>query len=541
MRWVPLVFVFGGMLCAQEAPQTGTIHGIVTDEATGLPMRDVPVLVLQRRELQGNLLLIPRSRAVTDAEGKYTIANVPPGTPQVDVRAAKRDVVSHNVTVRAGQDVEMNFSVPPNPEISGRVLDEDRKPVKGASVWLVQSSYNSGMLRRTQVGYHATSAEDGRFLFEENLEAGRKYYLLAKGPTGVPTYYGGSTSFDAAPPVVLARGEQREQVNIVSRQAATRCVDGTVKAGGKPLSTELTVEQSALAGSGIAFAPPVESAADGTFRACGLAAGDYTISGPDNHFHDERPFTIAESDMRGIELNLDPAMIRREFVWDGDPPAEAAEEPAAADSATDESPSPPNIADMTDVQFRKRLGLPIGREVTLSVGRVPFRGKIPYSDTAPVATSAGDLPIMVQLAPGCYVKEITYGGVPVTDGMLHLTAATSATLRIVAAQGGGTISAKVEDGDGHPVGGAGVVIVPEGVETAAQFAGAAHPGIADLGGNFTSGTLAPGKYRVLALTHPYQATEEEIAKLLALLPSAQKVEVGRSGNVRVTLGTIAME
>ena len=542
MRWAPLLLIFGGGLCAQDTPKAGTVHGVVTDEATGLPVRGVLVQAAQRRELPGGAMIMTvRGGKTTDDQGRYVLTDVVPGTPVITVHQASNWGITHSIALGAGQDVEVNFSMPATPRIAGRVLDDNRRPVKGASVWVIQSFVLSDRLQRQQASYVSTD-KDGRFRFDERLEAGRAYYLVAKGPAGVPTFYGGSTTLDAAAPIVLATGELREQADIVLHApVTTRCAAGTVRSGRKPLSTDLTIEQSALAGAGIALAPHVQSADDGTFRVCGLAAGDYTISGPERHFHDEQSFTIAGSDVYGVELNLDPAMVRREFIWDGDPPAESAEEKAAPESSTTEYPFPTFFAGLSDEQFRKRLGLPMGREVLLPFSDVQFRARIPYSDAAPVEVSAGDLPLSVQLAPGCYVKEITYGGVPVIDGVLHLSPGTSGTLRIVVSQGGGAISAKVQDDDGHPVSDAVVVIVADRVETPLQFSALAGQGDADPAGNFISGTLAPGKYRVLALTRRYKPTEEEIAKLLALLPSAENVEVGPSATVRVTLHPVPID
>ncbi|HUB79247.1 MAG TPA: carboxypeptidase-like regulatory domain-containing protein [Bryobacteraceae bacterium] len=532
MRWVPLLAVCSGILCAQEAAKSGTVHGVVTDEATGLPISGVMVQAALRRELPGGaMIMFAKGGKTTDDQGRYVLTDVPPGTPVITVNTPNSWSVTHSIALHAGQDVEVDFSMPARPRIAGRVLDEDRTPVKGASVWVIESNYVMGKLRRQPASYVSTD-KAGRFVFDELLQAGRGYYLVAKGAAGVPIFYGGSTSLEAAAPIVLGSGELRQQADIVLPTAAlTHCVQGTVKAGGKPLGTDLTIELSALARAGIALEPRVQSAGDGTFRACGLAAGDYTISGPDRHFRDEQSFTIADSDVHGVELNLDPALVRREFVWEGDPPAEPTEEPAAAES---KSPSPLDFAE-------KQFGSPMGREVVLPLNGVRFRARIPYSDAAPVEMSAGDFPLSVQLSAGCYVKEITYGGVPLIDGVLHLIPGSSGTLRIVAAQGGATISAKVEDGEGQPIRDTVVAVIPEGVETAPQFAMQAHQADADPGGNFTSETLAPGKYRVLALTRRYKPTEEDMAKLLALLLSARKVEVGRNENVHLTLHPVSID
>ncbi len=376
-----------------------------------------------------------------------------------------------------------------------------------------------------------------------NVEAGRTYYLLAEHPAAsagkrieAPTYFGEATSLDAAAPLTLRPGEHREQADITMRMAATYCVEGEVRSDGKPASPSVTIQEAALAGSGQTMVPAYDASADGSFQACGLTPGEYLASTSTDNRTARELFAIAGSDVHHIHLNLDSAAIRWELAWDGDLPAESEEEALVLQS------------DVGTVEFPRRLsGLPVGPEITVILSRTDRDAQVrvtktaPYIDRVSAPVSAGDYTVEAYVAPSSYVKEITYGGVAVTNGLLRLAPGSNGTLRILASQGGSTIGATVTDSDDRPVPDATVVVVPESATNAQQFSAFARRGATDTGGSFTSQTLAPGKYRVLALTQPYRETSEDIDKILLAIWNAQTVELSAKSRVNVRLQPVRIE
>jgi TonB-dependent starch-binding outer membrane protein SusC len=80
--------------------QGGTIHGTITDAATSQPLVAAQVFVA------GTTL-----GATTGADGKYTIADVQPGTVDVQVRRIGYGSTSRQIAVTAGQAVTADFAL----------------------------------------------------------------------------------------------------------------------------------------------------------------------------------------------------------------------------------------------------------------------------------------------------------------------------------------------------------------------------------------------------------------------------------------------
>jgi TonB-linked SusC/RagA family outer membrane protein len=87
----------GSVLLAQG---TGTIRGTITEEATKRPIPNVSVI-----------LVGPNAEAQTDAQGKYVLRNVLPGTQTIRVRAIGYTAMSARTTVTAGQDAVVDFAL----------------------------------------------------------------------------------------------------------------------------------------------------------------------------------------------------------------------------------------------------------------------------------------------------------------------------------------------------------------------------------------------------------------------------------------------
>jgi hypothetical protein len=172
--------------------------------------------------------------------------------PAVRPACGQRAVISDSTMPgqnATGAQSRITQEVPDGPTISGRVFHENAEPAAGAAVWLIQSQYYSGVLRRSRMGPKVTS-EDGRFTFEDGLEAGRAYYLVvdrhASGEVAgrealsigqrksieASTYYGDVMSLEAATPLILSHGEHREQMDIRIRNANPYCVDGHLQVDG---------------------------------------------------------------------------------------------------------------------------------------------------------------------------------------------------------------------------------------------------------------------------------------------------------------------
>lgn len=450
------------------------------------------------------------------------------------------------------------------PTISGRVLHESGEPVAGASVWLIQSQYSSGVLRRSRMGPNLTS-EDGRYSFEDGLEEGRAYYVVVdrhasgedagrealpikqRKPIEASTYYGDVTSLGVATPLILSHGERRERVDIRIRKANPYCVDGHLQVEGEPFALFMTVEEAALAGVHREIEHGYESAQDGLFRFCDLTPGQYALFTPENANSEVVVFTINDSDVHQVLLKVDTNSpdLHLDLNWDGDPPPSSNVKPEAV------RPGELKPSDHTGLATESRLpqtweafGIAVD---LLNANDERFRmsadGKryfeTPYGNFYPVPS--GDYSVEVHLPGGSYVKQITDDGMDIAGKSLHLSPGASATLRIVASQGGGTITCRVNDADGKPSPGTAVVLVPEGVFTPSQLSTRAQQAHTDSRGVLESGTLAPSTYRVLALGRPFRQVPEDLDKLLVALDHAQTVQVSARSNIRVNLQIVPLD
>jgi len=106
---------------------TGTISGTVTDASTGNPISGASV------STNPTTLLV-----TTDAQGRFSISNVTPGSYTVSASASGYIAGSASVTVTGGQTATANLALQPEPTtgtISGHVTEEGTgTPIAGASV-----------------------------------------------------------------------------------------------------------------------------------------------------------------------------------------------------------------------------------------------------------------------------------------------------------------------------------------------------------------------------------------------------------------------
>jgi hypothetical protein len=110
---------------------------------------------------------------------------------------------------------------------------------------------------------------------------------------------------------------------------------------------------------------------------------------------------------------------------------------------------------------------------------------------------------------------------------------------VILAPDGGRITATVTDKDGNPIPDAAVVAFPETARTEVLLADLFIAGRTDQNGSWTSASVAPGKYEVLALDLPsgvnVDRSPESLAKLLRARGKAQEIDLAGRATVKVTL------
>ncbi|MGE5400458.1 MAG: carboxypeptidase regulatory-like domain-containing protein, partial [Ignavibacteriales bacterium] len=97
--WLIIVLILTAFLATDLAQTTGTIRGTVT-QSDGTPVSYATVALVNT----------PMG-AASDAQGRYTIANVPEGTYQLRASAIGYKAVTTSVTVTGGRTASHNFTL----------------------------------------------------------------------------------------------------------------------------------------------------------------------------------------------------------------------------------------------------------------------------------------------------------------------------------------------------------------------------------------------------------------------------------------------
>lgn len=151
-------------------PVPGTIAGVVTNVSTGNPLAGASVSTQP-----------PTATVTTNAQGQYSIANVPPGTYAVNVSLSGFSSSSGTATVSSAQTATTNVALTPLPgSITGLITDASTgQPIAGASVSTAPAT--STVTTNAQGQYSIPNVAAGNY----TVTATRTGYAAANGPVTV--------------------------------------------------------------------------------------------------------------------------------------------------------------------------------------------------------------------------------------------------------------------------------------------------------------------------------------------------------------------
>ena len=537
-----------------QGQQNASISGAVKDEGTGTPIAGAKISVLTHvRYSNGTTYMSPEAKeiaATTDDQGQYRLSDLPPGPYRVSAhgknilgpRGAKM------VNLRSGQDLTgINFFFPVYGVITGKVLDQNKEPVPGASVYLMSKEYATGGVVQYFYKGIANTDDQGEYTLA-GVEPGVPHALMAaksmrlmapvsdapanlklRKPAFVPTYYPNVEQPEGAAPMVLRAGERREGVDIRLLRAPSYCIEGSVGAGGRNITGRFMVagseyNASIAYGGGMATSPPGGAlTSDGKLRICGLRRGDYRLiayySQPDSREgpsqYGTATVTIRDEDVKDVRVMPVPGLqIPGTIVWEG-------------------APADPPLSSKVVVSLRPLSRPNLGEQGGFVRADVPGEFLIPnvFMDEYRVSASIN--------APGVYVKDIFYGASSVLD--VPIRAGSAPDLRVVLAHDGGSIAVRVADKDGNSVPDVHVAILPAELPSEAAVPGRLVSGETDQDGNYSYGALTPGKYLVLATTMKIDHTCDKIRRLWGARGQAKTVELGPNSNAQVTIEPVRIE
>jgi hypothetical protein len=529
-----IVFLLLPLLAGAQQPNSA-ITGVVVDAASGRPLPNYSVSTsVGQKDVS----------STTDEQGRYRLSDLPPGLYRIDARNSQGagfiGVVTRHITT-AGQDLDhIDFKVRVAGGITGKVVDENREPVVGASVFLVSREYYSGVL-----GYFfkdVTRTDDRGVYKLKRVEPGQAYLVMADNAEGrlpahsdapldpklrrraiVRTFYPNSPDRQGGSVVTVNPGDTREGVDIEARKAPTFCVEGMTMGLGGPGAMQFVLEgaqpaygtssNSGMFGAGNRGM----TGPDGKYRICGLVPGSYRLGVSDTY--DSKAanralaaFDITDRDLRNLNLTVSPGMtVQGEVAWL--PPAP-------------EEPSTTKVIVVGNPLLRS----PVANERPFA--RVDLPGSFAFTGLLPT-DYALDFRIN---GPGLYIREVEYGGKNVLYEPLHVGAtAADQGIRIVVGRDGGKIAAKVADKDGNALPDLRVVILPASISSEAMLQAALVQGQTNQLGQYQSPALRPGKYLVLATDDRIDATPECIDNLWRSRTHFQEVDVAPGGTQQMTL------
>lgn len=282
-----------------DAGEGGFVERSVSPEAGSAPLALVlaPPTVLEGRTLDAaSLKPVPRVRLIVSTgeavrlassgtDGRYALRGLRPGTATVRADESRHvGWARSGVSLGKGETTRLDVLLTRGAALSGRVVDEDGRPVAGAKLSVSPGEQDpfSFVVRRLagDPGARIVSRADGTFS-ASRLAPGENQRLTVYHPEYEKGVLGG---------IALSPGGTRTGAVVTLRRGIV--VTGTVKdEEGRPVAgAELGVSGSRVVRSsrggmqmsvsfgGISEIPPARSGADGRFELRGVPPGDWALT-----------------------------------------------------------------------------------------------------------------------------------------------------------------------------------------------------------------------------------------------------------------------
>jgi len=568
IRCLLLTLTLTTSLAAQQQPppdnsaarKTAKIGGRVENAVTGEPIRRVNTVLRQFGQAGAGIGVgfagqgaAPLS-ATTDAEGKFLIENVEPGSYRLmfdrqgfvrqEYGARPNYPMGTTIQLSAGQEMtSLVIKMTPQGVLSGRVLDDEDEPLQYVQVQVMRHRYIRGKRQLAPSGGGMTN-DAGEFRISD-LPPGR-YWLVAiharammtgqqpaaasagkpaEGP--VPTYYPNALDENAAQVIELTAGQQRTGLDIRLRKAPSFRARGKVALNGRS-SNETRILASPRDRSTPAQMRNSSAMVrdDGTFELNGLQPGNYVVS------------AMAMSPSRGMTiLGRTELEITHENV---------------ENLALTVVPTADLTGSIRVEGDLEKLEKEQGKKVSFSGLQLQLMTITPGSIGGAFTTSKPDGTFLIEsigadkfrLAvynppPGTWLKGIRAGNHDILEHGIDTTAGPPGPIEIILSTGVGQITGAVQNSRQDPAPGAIITLIPETVTEYLEEK--SRTVTADQAGQFTIANLPPGDYRLYAWEdlEPGAYTDPELRKSVDGL--SKKVTVKPNEAAQSTLVQISAE
>jgi hypothetical protein len=509
-----------------------SVSGVVKDSVTGEPLANYIVTTSVKAT---------EVRSTTDDQGHYKLSDLPPGSYRIDVDHPQSfgHTLTRQITL-ASQDLEgIDFSFVVEGSITGKVVDENREPVPGIMVSLVSREYYLGAIGYFFPGIASETNDRGEYTLA-HVKTGHPYFILAEkrnyklaAHSEVPlnpklrrrvpmrTWYPNVTAKEGAVALVLSPGERRDGIDIEVKKSPSYCIDGTLVSphGAGPIDFSIEPQQpssgSYAGGGSYVGTSSGTTSADGQFRICDLYPGTYRFTASENaqSTYIATMITITDRDLDNLKIAAMPGIpLDGEVVLDGEPPQKP-------------------VTSKLNVWLQPLLHPGLGNNA---------RSDIPGPFSIPGLLLDEYIVHPSFNVPGLYLKDVTYGGKSVRSDVLRWGSADGG-LRISLGHDGAKLSVRAIDKDGNPVADMRVLMLPAEAGSEAAVQSMLLTGATDQFGNYTSRTLAPGKYYVAASSDSFDATPESIGKIWRSRSRFKEVELAPNGTAQVSLEPVTIE
>ena len=475
----------------------GTISGVVMKMAGSVPLRKARAWLQSTDDPRRSI------SALTDAAGKFTLKDIEPGSYRLSISRAGFVTEQYGrrkpggpgaiLTLRAKQEMKLEFRLIPSGVISGKILDEDGEPLPIVSVLALKQIYADGKrtlgtMARAETNdlgeYRLHGLPPGRYFVSANYLSWNRFgdqgEMISADEQAHPEgyakmYYPGTADAWKAEAITVKPGEEVSSIEMLMRPVTVHRVRGHVY-------NQITHRPAT--GATVLLIPQKESRqwesmlqaelrkSDGSFELSEVTPAEYVLAvywfDEGKSYVSRQTLVVGNADVEGIAMTISPgATINGRMVWDGRPSLEQ-------DELT-------IMAQPVDIPFAFEGQMRVNRDNTFvlrEVGEGTYRA------------------IVNGQSKDCYIKDVRYGEASGLKDGFTVAKGEGSNLEITVSSHGARVEGTVMDANGLPLPGVAVALVPEALRRD-QFRLYKSQNT-DQYGHFDLRGITPGEYKVFS-------------------------------------------
>jgi protocatechuate 3,4-dioxygenase beta subunit len=521
MRRAILLWMIPLALCAQET--RCTVEGMVANAATAEPLRRATVTI-RRTDVARNYSGPTVYSAATDAQGKYVISDVEPGTYVFLAERSGFAPQKNNPSIkleRGQKSTGVLIMMTPHAVIAGHVLDDQGDPVTGADVQVSALSYDGGRKHMTRTGGGTTNDLGEYRVF--GLPAGKYYVSVTYRPSQAQpngeeyatTYYPRSVDAGAAVPIPVPAGAQLQNIDVTLARTRTVTVRGRVACdiqGEKRQFSLMLMPRLAMGAATVGMISRVGAVrSDGTFELSRMQPGAYNLMASatiDEKRYSARALVqVGDTDVDGVAIAIRPSgVVTGRMQVEGRPNE--------------------RVSGVAVLRPWESGGVIFGPQPTT---KLQADGTFQIDDVNVDRYSFH----VTGLPEGYYLKSVRSGGADVLASGFE-AAGGAAVFDVLISPNAGSVEGAVMDPRSQKLFvGATVVLVPEAKERTDLYRNV----ISDQEGHFRFKSLRPGEYRLFAWedVSSFAWMDPDFMREIERKGQTVTVEEGRPQTVQVNL------